>query len=474
MFDILPKNKTKDLRKSSNAVTLLNMLSTFILQGVVFLTTPIFTRLLGSEQYGEYSLFNSWVLILTCVMGLSMHSSIGTGYYHFGKNYKDFRNSILFTSIVISLLEVVVVLLLGALFLSHDFANGIIMLVCISAFSHYVVNFAQTSFIYEKKAVENFVLSVSLSIISVSLSIAMILLANENLKYYARALSVSIVYFIAAFLLIFLFLKSKKPSLNREYIKYGIVVGSPIIFHALSQNVLSQSDRVMMQMFGISNSEIGIYSLFYSFTMLLSVILIALNNSWTPFYYDDLSNEKWKELESKCNHYVELFTVLSVGFVLLSREVSYLMGDKTYMSGINVIPILVFAVYFTFMYQFPVNFEFYHKKTKIIAVGTVLSGLLNIVLNAVFIPVWGMYGAAFATSISYLLLFMAHVIIVSKMKTHKYHLKYRVFIPGLLALFFSVIVFFAAADFWYLRWGVAFLIGFWELRRIYIRKAIFK
>ena len=206
---------------------------------------------------------------------------------------------------------------------------------------------------------------------------------------------------------------------------------------------------------------------------MLSTVLGALNNSWCPFYYDDVSEEKWSVLDKKCRNYIELFTVLGIGFLLLSREVSYLIADESYWSGINVIPILSFAVYFTFMYQLPVNFEFFHKKTKIIAIGTVGAGILNIILNAIMIPVWGMYGAAIATALSYLALFFAHFFIVSHMKEHPYHLKMTVFIPGVIGMFVGSVLFYVLSPWWYVRWGLGLTLGCFELYRIYKRKSIF-
>jgi len=72
------------MKTNANRVTLLNIISTLLLQGIAFITTPLFTRLLGTTQFGTYSIFNSWVLILTCLMGAGISSSIGTGLYKLG------------------------------------------------------------------------------------------------------------------------------------------------------------------------------------------------------------------------------------------------------------------------------------------------------------------------------------------------------------------------------------------------------
>ena len=461
-------------KRSVNRITILNILSTFMLQGIAFITTPIFTRLLGKTQFGTYSLFNSWVLILTCLMGLSISSSIGTGLYTFKDKYIQFRNSALLSSTLICFMEIAAIILLSpVLSTATSFSVGLVLVITITAFAHYIVNFAQMSFIYEKKAGSNFILSVSLSVISVLFSIFLIYKAGTETRYLGRIYGVAITYFLAA-IVVWLLLFLKKPTgINKEYLKYGIVVGFPIVFHSLSQQILGQSDRVMMQMFGIETAEIGIYSLFYALSSVLTTVLGALNNSWCPFYYDDVSEEKWDVLDKRCRNYIELFTVLGVGFLLLSREVSYLMADESYWSGINIIPVLSFAVYFTFMYQFPVNFEFFHKKTKIIAIGTVGAGVLNIILNAIMIPLWGMYGAAIATAISYLALFFAHFFIVTHMKEHPYHLKMTVFIPGVMGMLVGTVLFYVLSPWWYVRWGIGLVIGCFEFYRIYKRKSIF-
>ena len=149
-------------KKSVNKITILNIISTFMLQGIAFVTTPIFTRLLGTEQFGMYSLFNSWVLILTCLMGFSVNSSIGTGIYTFKDKYIYFRNSVLLSSTLICLLELILIgICIPILTKITGFSGWLIIILGVTTLSHYIVNFAQMAFIYEKKADNNLILSVS-------------------------------------------------------------------------------------------------------------------------------------------------------------------------------------------------------------------------------------------------------------------------------------------------------------------------
>lgn len=457
-----------------NRQTILNILSVLILQSIVFITTPIFTRLLGASQFGMFSVFNSWVMIFTCLMGFGMHSTLGTGMYSFGSEYKDYRNSTLVLSSIICMIEFLIVFIFKD-FLSNllGFDNILILAIGVTSIGHYIISFAQNAFIFEKKAMHNFILSVSLSIMTVIISIFLILFLDYNERYLGR-IAGSVIPYILIGIFVWILLFHEKPIFpQNKYVKYAFTVGFPIVFHALSQNILGQSDRVMMQSMRIDSIQIGIYSLFYSLSSILSTILNALNNSWCPFYYDYISKNDWKNINTKTRNYIELFTVLSVGFLLLSKEVTYIMADKSYWNGINIIPILVFSIYFMFMYQFFVNFEFFHKKTKIIAFGTISSGLLNILLNLIFIPKFGMYGAAIATAISYFSLFVAHAFLVKKVLKLKFSLNIKIFIPYIFQLLLASFLFYFLSDYMYIRWVIGIIIGTVELYRIYKRKSIF-
>ena len=463
------------LRKNVNSIAFLNISSVFILQGIAFLSTPIFSRMLGTTQYGQYSVIHSWVTIITCFMGLGMNASIGTGMYQFKDGYARFRTSILSFSALICMVECIVII--AASWLLRPILHisvPLVAFIAVLSFAHYVVNFAQNAYIYEKKAFHNFVLSVATAVITKGLSIYLVWTFPEDQRYMGRVYGMLIPYVAIAITLLVVLLAKQEISFEKRFLTFGFQVGFPIVFHLLSQTLLAQSDRVMMEMLGISNSEIGIYSLFYTLCSVLTVVLNALNNTWCPFYYDNLSNDEYDKIRIKTRHYIELFSVLAFGFLMLSPEVSLLMGDKSYSSGLKVVPILVSAVFFTFMYQFPVNYEFYHKKTNIIAMGTIGAAIVNIILNYLLIPTYGMFGAAIATSLSYLALFIVHYVIVHRLKgVKKYHTSVIAFLPAVAFVSVGVFLFYFLMDNYYIRWMIGFAAGVFELVRVIQRKSIF-
>lgn len=461
--------------KNINKIVLLNISSTFLIQGISFLTIPIFTRLLGTSQFGLYSVFHSWTTLFVCFFGLGVSNSIGNGLYQFKSKYIDFRNSLLFFGTIISISIVFVGILATPFLISLLGYNAeLIWLLLIISFSKFIIGFIQGACVYEKRAELNFFISIIISLGTVTLSLILILFSDESKRFYGKIIGECIVYIIISLIVWLKFFLEKPIGIKKAYCKFGLSIGFPVIFHTLAHNILTQSDRVMMQNMNISNSEIGIYSFFYTFTSVVITILTALNTSWCPFYYDDLHNNNWMHINKRGNNYIELFTVIECGFILLSREVSYFLVDKEYWTGINIIPILIISIYFIFMYQFQVNFEFFHKKTRIIALGSAITALMNIILNILLIPKYGMYGASVATGISYLLLFIMHYFIVKYMnKPDGGKFGFKKFTFSLFCIFITGILFYVLKDFWYIRWGIGGLLGIFELKKVIKRKSIF-
>ena len=463
--------------KSANSQTFYNVVSTIIRTGVSFFTIPIFTRILGTEQYGLYSLYLSWYNVLSCAIALGCGQGISTGMYAFKDDYPKFRSSILVGGTLMCAISttigIVIFRLLSGI-ISYSFS--IFLLLFLESTASFVIGFAGSAWTYEKKAAHNMVLSVATLLSTTGLSLLLLFLwgkEDSNSLYIARILGVAIPTIIIASLVWCIIFFQSPTGYVKKYWLYSFCFGIPTIFHSLSHQVLASSDRIMMQWLNVSNSEIGIYSFFYSFVSILSAVLSALNNSWVPFLYEDLDKKNYCGLNKRVDNYVQIFTIITCVFILLSREVSKLFANQDYWSGMNVMPIIAIVVYLTFVYQFAVNYEFFKSKPRIIAYGTASAAVINIVFNIIMIPLWGMYGAAIATMLSYAFLAMIHFIVVMKWRDERYPLVKRPLLYGLIAVLGSCVLFYVLADFWLLRWTLGLVITLYLFVSVYKRRTIF-
>ena len=473
MTDVSKIPETKADNEGINRTTAYNIISTFLVQGITFLTIPVFTRVLGSDQYGTYSVIYSWVILLGGVLDCGVGSTIGTGRYRFSGEYEAFRTGILKMILLFGTVTSVLLFLLSLIFPAIWDCSPVMMIMILAmSLGRAVVLYQQSCYIYEKKAKKNLILSLILVGSTVALSLIGVFLMDPSERYVGKVAGEMIPYVTIALVISIVVLVRYPAKWKKEHVRFALVVGFPIVFHELARNVLNQADRVMMRWMDQPESEIGIYSLFFSLASVLNVVLLALNNSWCPFYYDDLNEEKTEDLKRKTKNYVELFSVLMVGFLLVSREVGYLMADESYYGGMDILPVFVAAVFFIFVYMFYVNAEFFYRKTIVIAVGSAMAAVVNIVLNYLMIGRYGMYGAAIATTISYAALALFHFICLKRIRKN-FYLKVAAFLPGILSLGIGVAAFYLLADLWVIRWLLAALVGAFELYRLFKRKTIF-
>lgn len=473
---MLAKIKGLFTSKNENALAFFNILGPVILNGINFFTVPIFTRMLGTENYGIVSIYTTWVQVFTIVMGIQTYGTISVARANFKENeLKAYYSSTLFLSCLSSLSVAALVLIFinpVAVFMGTD--RYIVVLMLLQSFGAYAINFATLKYTYSKQASKNFALSVTVSLLSVIISLILINFIPEfSDRYIGRIVGYAIPNIVIGVAFSVLILTQGRTFFSKRYWKFCLPLCLPLIFHNLSQIVLSQSDRVMLQKILADNSAVGIYSFIFTFSHILNIIWNALNNTWIPFYYDYVKEGDTETIERKSKNYIFLYTILTVGFILLSPEVIKIFASEEFWRGTYLVPVMAFSCYMMFLYSFPVNFEFYHKKTSIIAVGTCGAAALNIALNLLLIPVWGITGAAVATTAAYTALFIFHQIIARYIVKNNYNYRFLQFLPGIVLVILGSAVFYLAMDFWYIRWALGAVLGVYLVVRVYRNRSIF-
>ncbi|MDD6175929.1 MAG: oligosaccharide flippase family protein [Firmicutes bacterium] len=386
-----------------------------MIKGITFLSIPIFSRIMSQEDYGLYNTFLSYASILTIFLGLALNTSIKNAKYDFPEKLNSYCSSlsllILCNTVLVAVLSAVFSAQLGAF---AALGGGMAVLMVADSFGNAMLTFYNASLAVDFRYKEYLGLSFFYSINSILLSVLLILGVFPENGYLARTLgSVVPLLLISGYVLVRLF-HSAKPRFSGEYWKYGLKFSLPLIPHGLSQILLSQFDRIMI-LNTISETKAGIYSFAYNIAILYQVLSTSMDTAWTPWFYERMAAGDEAGIRKKTSWYVLLMSGVAVLLMLVCPEVILLMGGAKYAeSKYSVIPI-VLGMYFAFLYYLPAAVEYYYKKTKLIAVGTVCAAVINIVLNAVFIPLYGYLAAAYTTVACYILYFFFHLFIARRL-----------------------------------------------------------
>lgn len=463
-------------KHSINKIISLNVISTIVLEGITMLTAPVFSRLLGTASYGIYSLFNTWSGMLILFLGAQTSGAVAMAKTRLPEDQLDsYHSSIVWMSTLFFLVGSGICLLFATpLSGLLKIPKAAFVMMFPYAFGAFCVQYLNMKMTHDYRADVNCVMSVVIAAATAGLSLLLVLALPAGSNYMGRIWGMAAVYFPCGIGILAYFLAKGKTLYRAEYWKFCLPLCLPLVVHNLSGQVLSQSDRVMLNYF-LDESSVGIYSLAFAFGNIIFIIWNSLNNSWVPFYYDYTKHGEFGMLRQRAGRYMELYTVLTLGFLLLCPDVFRIYADRSYWDGVSMIPIFVIGFYFVFLYSFPVNYEFYQQKTKIIAAGTLLSGILNLLLNWILIRRFGVFGAVFATTIARGCQFAFHYFIAARI-IGKNDFPFRpafLLLPMALVVAVGLAISLIGNRLFLPRWAIGAALGLWELRRILQRKSLF-
>ena len=460
--------------KRRNRVALFNIMSTVLLNGISIITGPLFSSMLGTSGYGVLKIYNIWASVAAILFTLQTQGTLVNARVEYPESeQKGYQSSVMAMSVLVFLgCSALIGMFMGPLSRLLKLEPLLIGLMLLQAFGTYCVNFLNTKYTYEFKAGRNMVISLAVTLMNLVLSVILILQLPQETRYYGRAAAIATTYALVGIPSCILILLRGRTLFNREYWKFCFVLAVPAVFHNLSDLVLGQSDQVMLQHM-IDTSAVGCYGYAWQFANILFIIFGALNRTWCPFFFQEMKEGKQDAMMAKTRNFLELFTILACGFILLTPEVFHVYAPRRdFWSGTAIIPLFVASYYINFLCTFPVNFEYYHKKTKVVAAVTIGSSLLNVALNYVLIKAVGMAGAALATVISHGMQLVLHYGYCLRIGKESYPFPMKVWLRYAMVFCTIFAVVYAAEDIWLLRWGIGGLLGIFELLQIKKRKVL--
>lgn len=405
-------------------------------KAIAFITVPVFTRMLTTEEYGIVNTYSSWVNLMAVVVGLSLGNSIRNAFVDMKEELGRYISSIFTLACINFGIICTVFIFIG----NHVSLPKELIWFCLAeSFFNFVINAVVMRYVMEEEAVKRTSLLVLPNLLGVILSIILIMLLQDG-KHYGRILGTCAATTAFGLGIMLYYMAKYKIFYNKRFWKYALPISIPLVFHGISCNVLGTSDRSIITYY-CGAAETGVYSLIYNLSMVSNVLTSSAESVWLPRMTKSLQQKDYKTFnyEEKIYIYVVLFAFC--GLLTFAPELVLLLGGKEYIAGTNMIFPIVTSSFMIFIYGIYVNIEFYYKKTKMIAIATIIAALLNIVLNLIFVPRFGAAAAAYTTLASYFVSFLLHSINVRRID--KYTAPYRLLtVPVIIICLAGMIIHF--------------------------------
>lgn len=366
-----------------------------------FITLPLFTRILTTEQYGQYSVYASWSAIIGIFVTLNLgYGSFDTAMSKYDKQRKEYIASVQGISILLTALFLCFYLPFQKIWNGiFELPTFLVVIMIIELLAQSSLQFWNNKNKFEFKYKANIAVTLLISVLSPA--IAVFFVFNSQERGYARIIGYALVNIVVGtFFLLYNLIKGKK-FYNAKFWRFALKFNIPLIPYYLSQVVFNQSDKIMISKF-CGEGKAGIYSVAYSLAMILTFVLNAINSSYVPWFYEAIKKKNLKANRNVACGISLIMALLLSGVIWLTPEIIYVMAGKAYYEAIWVVPPVAMSVLLLFYAQLAINTAFFYEKKKILVWSSISSAILNIVLNALFIPMFGFVAAGYTTLVSYI------------------------------------------------------------------------
>lgn len=410
--------------------------SNFLVKGIGFLTTPIFTRLLTKADFGLYNNYASWLAIATILVTLNLDSTLISARYDHEKRFDEYIFSVLSLSTLSTVVWIAVVNVFSDAFsslLSMDIVYINAMLVYLLFLPAVSLFQARERYLFEyrKTVASSLFIAIGTALVSV------LLVVNMQNKLAGRILG-SIIPTVALGLILYVYFIKKGKRINTNYWKYALPICLPFIPHLLSLTLLNSTDRVMITRW-CGAEENAIYSLAYTCGSMVTMLMTSMNSAFAPWLGEKLNYGDHRTIRKFSNLYILGFSFLAIGIMAVAPEVLFILGGESYSEAKYAMTPIAMGCICQFIYTMFVNVEQFKKKTLGMAFASMTAAVVNLGLNYIFIPRMGYLAAAYTTLAGYFVLLMIHMFLVYRLSLNDVY-DYRIILLIVLAMMGATVI----------------------------------
>ena len=352
------------------------------------------------------------------ILGSFFEKSLFRHYFDFNENIKLFYSSVfyLMTGYVIIILVLLLLSknLITQIFPSIDFYPYYFTTI-ISASLFFLGIIPRVHMIMNKKSKIYGLIILIQIFINVSISVYSVLVFKNG----ALGLIEAVLYtnICMGFLYLIWIMKFLIFKIDVKMILILLKFGLPFIPALIAAWILNMSDRAVIDRF-IGLEEVGIYSLGYKFGSIFMMASSGIMLVYNPLYF------KAAKTLSKKEYYKKIFRlkniIIKVGIYILVSQLIFLkviiiiFAGPQYIGSVIIAQICAVSIFVAFISGF-LNYYFYQSNNSLLISGLVIiCAIFNIVLNLIFVPIYGTMGAIIITLLTFILSISLKMILRNK------------------------------------------------------------
>ncbi len=371
---------------------------------------PIITRYLSTSDYGLIGIISTYA----SVIGIFTTFQLGASLPRLKHDYGMHQLASLFSTIIFSIIILISLCFISIYIFRYEIIdllnlehyNQVSTLLCISVGTMLINQLCSACNFFLMAFEEGFkILLRSVIVLPINLALTITFIAFYDMGVMGALIATLISTIITVIINILYLSKFIKLQFNFQLLKQAFKYSLPIIPHALGGFLFMTSDVIILEKY-VPTALIGLYVLSNKFARIFEHLLMAVNNALLPNFHR-LAKLNINDCAKTFNDVYGLFLLFKLyfglSFIFLFEFILSIFVSETFYGCKDFFYILIFAYIFRGLYFFCAYPLFFQKRTGIICISTLISGLTNLILNLYYIPIYGVISAAYSTLIANIL-----------------------------------------------------------------------
>ncbi len=420
-------------------------IGTFASKLLVFLLTPFYTSMLSPDQFSDVNLIVDTANLLIPVITVCITDAV----IRFGLDRAVNRGQVFTNGLLVILCGFGVMVILMPALLQIDIIAQFPVLIYLFVLCS-ALNSLCLQFVRAKGFVKLFAYS-GIQNTAVMVLVNVLLLGVFHMGVYGYVLSIIVADFVSA-LFLFWIARLKQyihlTRINKDLLRAMVLFSLPLIPTTLFWWINTLSDKYVIT-YMLENGKYvnGLYSAAHKLPTFITMIAGVVMQAWNiSAVTEDNARDKKRFYKNVFGSFSGLIFMGASFIILLTKVVTKILVAESYYDSWQFVPILMLATIFTCFSSFLASIYMVAKKNKVSMLTVFAGAAVNVILNLTMVPLYGGIGAAAATFISCLLVFILRAI------TTKQFIRFNMQIPKItlntVILLFQTVIMILEVRFW--------------------------
>lgn len=380
-------------------------ITTLLQKGAAFFLLPLYTAFLTPEDYGIVSVVTSVSSFMAVLIMMALNGAATR--FHYKNTDEEYRKVLWGT---ITMIVFISSIGWGAVFFTlHKYLVDP-FIGEVDFYPYAVIGLANTvitplyllfqSFLQARQEALHYSIN-TLSNFFVQVSLAIVFIAILKMGALGMLLANVITGLLFFIYVLIVFVPRINIGINTQITKESFAYSLPLLPHQISLWSSGTIDRLFLN--GYKGKAItGIYSVGQQFGNVVGTIAYSVNQAFVPWFFQmiEAGEEGRRKIEQMGLVSVIGYSLIAFMISLFAPEILDIMVSEGFRDAWKIMPFLNFAFVYHGVYFFFINILFIKNTGQVFFV-TLSAMVVDVILNVLLVPIWGVWGCSIAFFVTY-------------------------------------------------------------------------